>query len=61
MFAKTKSTFMKKIQYFFEILSLSDPSIYTMDYPDIIACSFMENSIGPKRIKSSQDKQTYFA
>ena len=27
-----------------------DPSIYTMDHPDFIVCSFMENSIGLKRV-----------
>ena len=27
------------------------PSIYTMDHPDFIVCSFMENSIGLKRVK----------
>ena len=32
---------------FLEIIT-SDPSIYTMDHPDVIVCSFMENSIGLK-------------
>ena len=27
------------------------PSIYTMDHPDFIVCSFMENTIGLKRVK----------
>ena len=41
----------KEIQYFLEIITC-DPSIYTMDHPDlIIICYFMENSIGPKRVK----------
>ena len=29
-----------------------DTSIYTMDHPDFIVCSFMENSIGLKRVYS---------
>ena len=29
-----------------------DTSIYTMGHPDFIACSFMENSIGLKRVNS---------
>ena len=28
-----------------------DLSIYTMDHPDFIVCSFMENSIGLKSVK----------
>ena len=32
-------------------LYYDDPSIYTMDHPDFIVCSFMENSIGLKRVK----------
>ena len=28
-----------------------DPSRYIMDHPDFIVCSFMENSIGLKRVK----------
>ena len=39
----------KEIQYFLEIIT-RDPSIYTMNHPDLIACSFMENSIGLKRV-----------
>ena len=39
----------KEIQYFWEIITC-DPSIYAMDYPDLFICSFMENSIGPKRV-----------
>ena len=36
-----------------EILAIitCDPSVYTTDHPDLIVCSFMENSIGPKRVK----------
>ena len=33
-----------------------DPSIYTMDHPDFIVCSFMENSIGVKRVKHNSKK-----
>ena len=36
----------KEIQYFLEIITC-DPSIYTMDHPDLIVCSFKKNSIGP--------------
>ena len=35
---------------FFEILTC-EPSIDVMDHPDFIVCSFMENSIGLKRVK----------
>ena len=28
-----------------------DPSIYIMDHPDFIVCSFMEISIGLKRVE----------
>ena len=38
----------KEMHYFLEILT-SYPSIYTMDHPDVIVCSFMVNSIGLKR------------
>ena len=41
-----------EVQYFLEIIT-SGPSIYTMDHPDLFICSFMENSIGHKRIKGS--------
>ena len=43
----------KQIRYFWEIIT-SDPSVYTMDHPDFIACSFMEYSIGLKRVKECQ-------
>ena len=48
--AKTKSIFREKVQYFLEIVTY-DPLIYTMDHSDFIACSFIENSIGLKRVK----------
>ena len=38
----------KEVQPFLEIISC-DPSLYVMDHPGLIVCSFMENSIGPKR------------
>ena len=46
---KIRSTEKEK-QYFGEII-ICDPSIYTMDHPAFIVCSFMENSIGVKRVK----------
>ena len=39
----------KEIQYFLEIITC-EPSIYTMDHPDFIVCSFLENSISLKRV-----------
>ena len=29
-----------------------DPSIYTMDYPDLNVSNFMRNSIGPKGLNT---------
>ena len=40
----------RKIQYFLKIITC-DPSMYTMDNPDFIVLSFMENSIDLKRFK----------
>ena len=37
-----------EIQYYLEII-IYDPSIYTMDQPDVIVSNVMENSIGLKR------------
>ena len=45
----------KEIQYILEIITC-DPSIYTMDHPDFIACSFMENSIGLKLFNRDQNQ-----
>ena len=42
-----------EIEYFFEIIT-SDPSISTMDHPDLTVSNFNENSIGPKRVKDIQ-------
>ena len=50
LFAKTKSMFRKRITILFDIITC-DPSTYTMDHPDFIVCSFMESSIGLKRVK----------
>ena len=38
-------SFEKEIQYFIKIITC-DPSIYTMDHPDLTVSNFMENSIG---------------
>ena len=40
----------KKYNIFWEIITC-DPSIYTIDHPDFIVCTFMEFSIGLKRVK----------
>ena len=37
----------KEMQYLFLEIIIWDPSIYSMDHPDFIVCSFMENSIPP--------------
>ena len=34
-------------------ITTCNPSIYTMVHPDFIVCSFMENSIGLKRVNYS--------
>ena len=49
-FAKTKSIFMERNIYFFEIIILNS-SIYTMDHPELTVSNFIESSIGPKRVK----------
>ena len=43
----------KEIQYILEIITW-DPSIYTMDHPDLIVSHFMKNSTGPKWVKQSE-------
>ena len=40
----------KEIQYVSEIITC-DPSIYTIDHPDLTVSIFMENFIGLKRVK----------
>ena len=50
---KTKSLFRESnIIYLLEIYITYDPSIYTMEHPDFIVGSFMENSIGLKKINN---------
>ena len=34
-----------------------DPSINTMDHPDLIMCHFMENSFGTQRVKKGKINQ----
>ena len=41
----------KEIQYFFLKLYPCNPSIYTMDHPDLSVCNLMENQIGLKKVK----------
>ena len=41
---------------FFEITCITcNPSIYTMDHPDLTVSNFMENSVGLKRVKELKD------
>ena len=47
LFAKTISIFKEKNHF---LILTYDPSIYTVDHPHFIVCSFMENSIGLKRV-----------
>ena len=35
-----------------------DPSLYTMDHSDFFVSSFMENSIGPKRVNWALSHKT---
>ena len=48
--AQAKPILRERSTLFLEIITC-DPSIYTMDHPDFIACSFMENCVGLKRVK----------
>ena len=48
--AKKKSIFRERNTIFFESITC-EPSIYTMDHPDITVSNFMEYSIGLKRVK----------
>ena len=43
-------SFQKEIRFILEVM-VCDPSIYTMDHPDFIVHSFMENLTGLKRVK----------
>ena len=47
----SKIDIQRKIQIFWEVIAY-DPSIYTMEHPYFIVCSFMENSIGLKRVRA---------
>ena len=49
LFDKTKSIYREGGQFYKETLNCNS-SIHTMGHPDLIVCSFMENSIGPKRV-----------
>ena len=50
LFAKTKLPLRRKnYNIFLEIITCV-PSVYKMDHPNFIVCSFMENSIGLKRV-----------
>ena len=42
---------VKEIHYFLELITCH-PSVYTMDHPDFIICSFTENFIGLKRVNN---------
>ena len=50
LFARKNQSSKKEIQYFLEIITC-EPSLYTMDHPDFIVCSFMEKPIGLKKVK----------
>ena len=41
----------KVLQYFWEIIT-GDPSIYTVDHTDFIVCSYIENLVSLKRVRS---------
>ena len=41
----------KEVQYFLKIITC-DPSIYTMDHPDLTVSNFMEYSFGQKMVKT---------
>ena len=40
----------KEIKYFFEIITCN-PSLFTMDHPNLTVCGLLETSIGLKRGK----------
>ena len=48
---RIKLIFIEKIQYFWGKIVACDPSLDTMDHPDITVSNFMGNSIGFKRVK----------
>ena len=49
----------EKATHFFLKFIICDPSIYIMDHPDLTVCSFMENSIGLKRVKFYKDYKLF--
>ena len=51
LFTETKSFIRESNTTFLEIITC-DPSLYTMDHPNFIACSFTENSIGLKTVST---------
>ena len=57
-FAKTKSTF-REINTFWVWKNISfDPSVYTMDYPDITVSNLTENVIDLKMVNSTYTNYT---
>ena len=50
LFAMTKLFFRERHTLFVLEIITGYPSIFSMDYPDFIVCSFMENSSGLKRV-----------
>ena len=59
LFAKDKTNLeTNKYNIWGEIITF-DPSIYTMDHPDLTVSNFMGNSTGPKRVNHFIDKALY--
>ena len=46
------------LQKFLEFIAC-DPSIYTMDHSGFLVSSFMDNSGGPKTVKSNSDSSKH--
>ena len=42
---------LQRKNYIYFLIIACDHSIYIMDHPDFIVCSFMESSIGLRRVK----------
>ena len=55
LFTQTKLIFRERSTIFFLIITC-DPSIYTIDHPDLTVCRVMENSIGLNRVKMCQTR-----
>ena len=51
MFGEKKDLQRKKYKLFLEIITC-DPSIYTMDHPDLTVSIFIGNSIGTQTVKN---------